>query len=100
MTGQGRGAGAVFRKNPQASKRCVHRLEKGNTSEKTMHTITRDLADEILAMANSYPVVTVIGPRQSGKTTLVKEIFPQKPYVSLEDPDEQAFANSDPRGFL
>jgi len=47
-----------------------------------------------------YPVITLNGPRQSGKTTLVRETFSDFEYVSLEDPDIQAFANEDPRGFL
>jgi predicted AAA+ superfamily ATPase len=41
-----------------------------------------------------------VGPRQSGKTTLVRKVFPRKPYVSLEDPDERMFAATDPRAFL
>ena len=47
-----------------------------------------------------YPVITVTGPRQSGKTTLVRAAFADKPYVSLETPDEREFAETDPRGFL
>ena len=47
-----------------------------------------------------YPVVTVTGPRQSGKTTLCKALFANKPYVSLEPLDVRAFAAEDPRGFL
>lgn len=62
--------------------------------------IIRKLSQEILEMAKCYPVVTLIGPRQSGKTTLVKNLFPEKPYISLEDMDERALAESDPRGFL
>ncbi len=65
-----------------------------------MNFIQRELGLEILAMANQYPVVTLIGPRQSGKTTLIKQIFPVKPYISLENPDERSFALSDPRAFL
>jgi predicted AAA+ superfamily ATPase len=42
----------------------------------------------------------VIGPRQSGKTTLVRSVFPDLPYVLLEDPDTRAFAEEDPRSFL
>ena len=45
-------------------------------------------------------MVAVTGPRQSGKTTLVRAAFPQKPYVSLEDPDQREFAQDDPRRFL
>jgi hypothetical protein len=47
-----------------------------------------------------YPVVSVVGPRQSGKTTLVRGVFPDKPYISLENPDIRAYAVADPRGFL
>ena len=50
--------------------------------------------------AKKFPVVTLTGPRQSGKTTLVKSLFPHKTYVSLEDVDHRFFAKSDPRSFL
>jgi predicted AAA+ superfamily ATPase len=55
------------------------------------------LLDEI---RSGYPVITLTGPRQSGKTTLARAAFPDKPYVSLETPDEREFAAGDPRGFL
>ena len=51
-------------------------------------------------LRRGYPVVVVTGPRQSGKTTLVQALTPALPYVSLEDPDEREFAQTDPRGFL
>jgi predicted AAA+ superfamily ATPase len=51
-------------------------------------------------LAAGYPLVAITGPRQSGKTTLAREVFRHLPYVSLEDLDERAFADSDPRGFL
>ena len=51
-------------------------------------------------LAAQYPVVSLTGPRQSGKTTLAKAVFPDKPYVTLEDPDTRRFAIEDPRGFL
>ncbi len=60
----------------------------------------RDLEKELLSLAKDYPVVTVIGPRQSGKTTLVQAAFSQKPYVNLESLDTRELAESDPRGFL
>lgn len=60
----------------------------------------RDIANEVMAMAKSYPIVTLIGPRQSGKTTLTKELFPHKPYISLENLDERSLAENDPRAFL
>ncbi len=50
--------------------------------------------------ARQLPVVTVTGPRQSGKTTLCRAVFPEKPYVSLETPDVREEALRDPRGFL
>ena len=62
--------------------------------------IERDIARELLASAREYPVVTVFGPRQSGKTTLAQMTFPEKLYYSLEDPDLRMAAETDPRGFL
>jgi len=62
--------------------------------------IKRDAEISLLQMANQFKSVTVIGPRQSGKTTLVKAVFPKKPYVSLENPDYRQFASEDTRGFL
>lgn len=60
----------------------------------------RALSPTLNRLAQSFPVVAVTGPRQSGKTTLVRRVFADKPYVSLEDPAERAFALEDPRGFL
>ena len=62
--------------------------------------IPRTLEPVLKKLAGQYPVVTVTGPRQSGKTTLCRAVFPDKPYVNLERPDVRDFANSDPRGFL
>ncbi len=62
--------------------------------------IPRTLARTLLRLAEGFPVVAITGPRQSGKTTLARTIFADKPYVSLEDPVERAFAVEDPRGFL
>ena len=62
--------------------------------------IKRDITAELLASAGEYPVVTVFGPRQSGKTTLAQMTFPDKLYYSLEDPDIRMAAETDPRGFL
>lgn len=60
----------------------------------------RSIQKELKEAARQYPVVTITGPRQSGKTTLVKELFPKKAYVNLEALDTRAFAQTDPRGFL
>ena len=62
--------------------------------------IDRNLEQALAASARSYPVVTVTGPRQSGKTTLARKVFAGYDYVSLENPDERTFALEDPRGFL
>ncbi len=51
-------------------------------------------------LASSYKIVTITGPRQSGKTTLCKTIFPEKKYYSLEDPDIRSWCETDPRSFL
>jgi predicted AAA+ superfamily ATPase len=59
------------------------------------------LAEKTLRrFAKGFPVICITGPRQSGKTTLAKMAFPQKAYLSLEDPDTMLMARSDPRGFL
>jgi predicted AAA+ superfamily ATPase len=51
-------------------------------------------------MARSFPVVAITGPRQSGKTTLVRKLFADKPYLSMEDPDIRMLGLEDPRGLL
>lgn len=66
----------------------------------TMSLIPRSTQAVLKSLAQSYPAVVVTGPRQSGKTTLTQAVFPDKPYVSLEDLDQREFATSDPRGFL
>lgn len=62
--------------------------------------IRRDLEPLLLRLAGQYPVLTITGPRQAGKTTLCRSAFPQKPYVSLEAFDIRDQVRSDPRGFL
>lgn len=62
--------------------------------------IPREAEPVVRRLAEGYPVVAITGPRQSGKTTLVRTLFADRPYVSLEDLDELDFATRDPRGFL
>jgi hypothetical protein len=62
--------------------------------------VSREIYTELIESCNTFPVVTITGPRQSGKTTLLKNVFPDKKYVSLEDPDTRQLAASDPRSFL
>ena len=62
--------------------------------------IPRHAAPRILRLLDGFPVVTVTGPRQSGKTTLVRALLPDKPYVSLETPVQREFARSQPAEFL
>ena len=62
--------------------------------------IKRSITKKILEYYKQYPIISLIGPRQSGKTTLVKNIFPKKPYVNLEDLENREFALNDPKGFL
>jgi uncharacterized protein len=62
--------------------------------------IPRNAESRLQHFASGYPVVVVTGPRQSGKSTLVRHAFPDHRYVSLEDLDQREFAETDPRGFL
>ena len=62
--------------------------------------IPRTLKPVLQKLTTQYPVVTVTGPRQSGKTTLCRDAFNNKPYVNLESANVREFARSDPRSFL
>ncbi|MCM1483748.1 MAG: ATP-binding protein [Muribaculaceae bacterium] len=62
--------------------------------------IERDLTAKIKQLSEKFPIVTVTGPRQSGKSTLLKNTFPEYKYVSLENPDMRLFASEDPNGFI
>jgi predicted AAA+ superfamily ATPase len=62
--------------------------------------INREASIRLKELMDRFKAVAVIGPRQSGKTTLIRKIFHRKPYVSLENPDSRNFALEDPRGFL
>ncbi len=62
--------------------------------------IQREAEIEVRTLACQFKAVAVVGPRQSGKTTLVRSIFNDKPYANLENPDLRLYAIEDPRGFL
>lgn len=62
--------------------------------------IARDISEILKMYAQSFRAVLIVGPRQSGKTTLARTNFPDKSYVSLENPDERMLAEDDPRAFL
>ena len=62
--------------------------------------IERTIKNKVQQLLQKYPVVTLTGPRQSGKSTLLRNTFADYDYVSLEDPDNRSFALDDPKGFL
>jgi len=62
--------------------------------------IQRDIENELAACANEYPVITITGPRQSGKTTLARYFFKTLPYINFEDPLLREYFSADPKGFL
>lgn len=62
--------------------------------------IARKAEKLLKSYSRQFRALAVVGPRQSGKTTLVKKVFANKPYISLENPDERLHADTDPRGFL
>jgi predicted AAA+ superfamily ATPase len=62
--------------------------------------ISRKLAPTLLKLAGKYPVVSVTGPRQSGKTTLVRSLFPNHKYLTLENPETRAIALNDPKSIF
>jgi len=62
--------------------------------------IPRTLAHELSRLSEIFPVLTLTGPRQSGKSTLVRAVFPEHRYANLEHPQTRAFADNDPVGFL
>lgn len=62
--------------------------------------IPRLVAPKIMELSRGFPALAITGPRQSGKTTLAKALFPGKPYLSLENPDTRRYAEEDPRSFL
>src|SRR6185312_12438852 len=65
-----------------------------------MHYIRRILEIQVVKAARGFPALLLTGPRQCGKTTLLRKLFPRSSYVLLEDPDVIARVRADPRGFL
>ena len=62
--------------------------------------VHREIVSVMKQMVDKFPIIALTGPRQSGKTTLLKTMFSDYRYVSLEDPDTRNFAETDPRSFL
>jgi uncharacterized protein len=65
-----------------------------------MPLIERSARTTLSQLTQGFPVLAITGPRQSGKTTLARATFPEKPYVSMEDPEARTLAARDPRRFL
>lgn len=79
---------------------CKEIWDNVRQSEGVKIMIKREITQLLVEMASSFPAVAVMGPRQCGKTTLAKAVFPNLPYVTLEDPDVRNAARNDPRYFL
>ena len=62
--------------------------------------VKREIINDMFFLKDKYPILALTGPRQSGKTTLLRELFPNYTYISLENPDIRAFAQSDPNSFF
>jgi predicted AAA+ superfamily ATPase len=62
--------------------------------------IPRDINSELITLTREYPIVTLLGPRQAGKTTLAKKALPDYAYSNLEDPETREFAEHDPKAYL
>ncbi|MBP6448171.1 MAG: ATP-binding protein [Saprospiraceae bacterium] len=62
--------------------------------------IKRKLSEHVKHAATYYPIISVAGPRQAGKSTMLQQVFPDYEYISLEDPDMYALASTDARGFF
>jgi predicted AAA+ superfamily ATPase len=72
----------------------------GFNLSKFIFMIPRILSEKILSLAQQFPVIGLIGPRQSGKTTLVQTLFKHLPYINLEDINQRYLAQNDPTSFL
>lgn len=67
---------------------------------KASREFKRDIVLALDELANSFPIICVTGPRQSGKTTLTQQHFPEKTYFNLEDPSQRALIMDDPKGLI
>jgi predicted AAA+ superfamily ATPase len=65
-----------------------------------MSMIPRHIYPTARQLARGFPILAITGPRQSGKTTLARVLYPDRPYITLEDPEQRLFAQEDPKGFL
>jgi len=81
-------------------KMCKYGLQLQIYTIFTVSMIPRLMTQELLTQLQEYPIITVIGPRQAGKTTLVRQALPEYRYVSLENPDNRQLADDDPKAFL
>ena len=62
--------------------------------------IQRIIEQELILTSKEYPVITITGPRQAGKTTLARRVFPDYSYINLEHPETRTLAREDPRGLF
>ena len=62
--------------------------------------VKRHITTELERLSKEYPVITLTGPRQSGKTTLIRNVFSKKPYYNLEEPEVRRLKTQDPKAFL
>lgn len=75
-------------------------IRKSERNGRWSHMIPRDMESKLLQLAERFPVVSVTGPRQSGKSTLIRHVFPSYEYLSFEDPETRELFEFDPKRFL
>ncbi|MFC1672093.1 ATP-binding protein [Planctomycetota bacterium] len=90
----------LFSKSIELKRRIGNSVDNPLTMPYNPDMLRRNIESSVRELAKGYPALAITGPRQSGKTTLARAIFPDKPYVLLKDPDTRDLAESDPRGFL